>query len=68
MWDAGAKASVLLLGEFSSPLLSFLSAFLLLESGERENLTNTPYQSWDPATGLGTPNYPKLKELFLSLP
>ncbi|KAJ6179418.1 hypothetical protein N7519_009879 [Penicillium mononematosum] len=23
---------------------------------------------WDPATGLGTPNYPKLKELFLSLP
>lgn len=23
---------------------------------------------WDPATGLGTPNYPKLKELFLRLP
>jgi hypothetical protein len=23
---------------------------------------------WDPATGLGTPNYPKMKELFLSLP
>ncbi|OQE42187.1 hypothetical protein PENCOP_c004G05160 [Penicillium coprophilum] len=23
---------------------------------------------WDPATGLGTPNYPKLKKLFLSLP
>ncbi|KAL1979563.1 hypothetical protein VTN96DRAFT_5563 [Rasamsonia emersonii] len=23
---------------------------------------------WDPATGLGTPNYPKMKALFLSLP
>ncbi|PYH83323.1 subtilisin-like protein [Aspergillus uvarum CBS 121591] len=23
---------------------------------------------WDPTTGLGTPNYPKLKKLFLSLP
>ncbi|KAH8690679.1 peptidase S8/S53 domain-containing protein [Talaromyces proteolyticus] len=25
-------------------------------------------EGWDPATGLGTPNYPKLKELFLALP
>ncbi|KAJ5346446.1 Peptidase S8/S53 subtilisin/kexin/sedolisin [Penicillium brevicompactum] len=25
-------------------------------------------RGWDPATGLGTPNYPKLKKLFLSLP
>ncbi|RAO73388.1 uncharacterized protein BHQ10_009400 [Talaromyces amestolkiae] len=25
-------------------------------------------KGWDPATGLGTPNYAKLKELFLSLP
>lgn len=25
-------------------------------------------KGWDPATGLGTPNYPKLKKLFLSLP
>ncbi len=23
---------------------------------------------WDPSTGLGTPNYPKMLELFLSLP
>lgn len=23
---------------------------------------------WDPVTGLGTPNYPKLKEVFLNLP
>ncbi len=23
---------------------------------------------WDPVTGLGTPNYPKLLEYFLSLP
>lgn len=23
---------------------------------------------WDPVTGLGTPNYPKMKEVFLSLP
>ncbi|KUI56412.1 Aorsin [Cytospora mali] len=25
-------------------------------------------EGWDPATGLGTPNYPKLLDLFLSLP
>lgn len=25
-------------------------------------------EGWDPATGLGTPNYPKMKEFFLSLP
>jgi len=25
-------------------------------------------EGWDPATGLGTPNYPKMKDLFLSLP
>ncbi|KXJ85420.1 protease S8 tripeptidyl peptidase I [Microdochium bolleyi] len=23
---------------------------------------------WDPATGLGTPNYPKMRELFMALP
>jgi tripeptidyl-peptidase-1 len=23
---------------------------------------------WDPATGLGTPNYPKMLKLFMSLP
>jgi tripeptidyl-peptidase-1 len=23
---------------------------------------------WDPATGLGTPNYPKMLKLFLELP
>ncbi|KAK0113865.1 hypothetical protein ONS95_014107 [Cadophora gregata] len=25
-------------------------------------------KGWDPATGLGTPNYPKMRALFLSLP
>ncbi|KAI2787404.1 Aorsin [Penicillium oxalicum] len=25
-------------------------------------------EGWDPATGLGTPDYPKMKKLFLSLP
>ena len=23
---------------------------------------------WDPVTGLGTPNYPKMLDLFMSLP
>lgn len=31
------------------------------------DIANKLYR-WDPATGLGTPNYPKLKKLFLSLP
>lgn len=31
-------------------------------------LTSLTSHRWDPATGLGTPNYPKMKELFLSLP
>lgn len=25
-------------------------------------------EGWDPVTGLGTPNFPKMLELFLSLP
>ncbi|KAJ5113386.1 subtilisin-like protein [Penicillium angulare] len=25
-------------------------------------------EGWDPATGLGTPNFPKMRELFLNLP
>jgi hypothetical protein len=25
-------------------------------------------KGWDPVTGLGTPNYPKLLEVFLALP
>lgn len=25
-------------------------------------------EGWDPVTGMGTPNYPKMLELFLSLP
>lgn len=25
-------------------------------------------KGWDPVTGLGTPNYPKMLQLFLSLP
>ncbi|KAI9852854.1 MAG: hypothetical protein M1838_004413 [Thelocarpon superellum] len=28
----------------------------------------TAVQGWDPVTGLGTPNYPKLLDLYLSLP
>jgi hypothetical protein len=30
-------------------------------------MTNGAYR-WDPATGLGTPNYPKLKNLYMHLP
>lgn len=29
---------------------------------------DTNFPSWDPVTGLGTPNYPKMKDLWLSLP
>lgn len=25
-------------------------------------------KGWDPVTGLGTPNYPKMRDVFLSLP
>jgi tripeptidyl-peptidase-1 len=25
-------------------------------------------KGWDPVTGLGTPNYPKMLEFFMSLP
>jgi tripeptidyl-peptidase-1 len=25
-------------------------------------------EGWDPVTGLGTPNYPRMLEYFLSLP
>lgn len=25
-------------------------------------------KGWDPVTGLGTPNYPKMLELFMGLP
>ncbi|KAI1327012.1 peptidase S8/S53 domain-containing protein [Xylariaceae sp. FL0255] len=33
------------------------------------NVTGFPaVKGWDPATGLGTPNYPKMLELFMSLP
>jgi tripeptidyl-peptidase-1 len=28
----------------------------------------TSVPGWDPVTGLGTPNYPKMNNLFLSLP
>ncbi len=28
----------------------------------------TAVPGWDPLTGLGTPNYPAMEELFLSLP
>lgn len=26
------------------------------------------FHRWDPASGLGTPNYPRLQRLFMSLP
>lgn len=33
-----------------------------------KKLTVRMYYRWDPATGLGTPNYPKMLDLFMDLP
>lgn len=41
--------------------------FLHLRFQNAENIPLTMTR-WDPVTGLGTPNYPKMKALFLSLP
>jgi hypothetical protein len=51
-------ASVPSRGEFETIL--YLIRFAEWMADERHR--------WDPATGLGTPNYPKMKEFFLSLP
>lgn len=56
--DAAPTDSVLLQGE--SPVTPKTSR----PQGEMANNGHR----WDPASGLGTPNYPKLKELFMSLP
>lgn len=55
------------------PVLDVIPMDLLLLKGESNisrfklPISNSLFR-WDPATGLGTPNYPKMKKLFLSLP
>ena len=42
-----------------------------ITNGSNPNCGSSGFQAsvgWDPVTGLGTPNYPKMLELFLSLP
>ncbi|KAI0876507.1 peptidase S8/S53 domain-containing protein [Hypoxylon argillaceum] len=42
-----------------------------ITSGDNRGCRTTGFpamEGWDPVTGLGTPNYPKLLELFMSLP
>ena len=42
-----------------------------IANGSNPNRGSEGFQAvegWDPVTGLGTPNFPKMKELFLSLP
>jgi tripeptidyl-peptidase-1 len=40
--------------------------------GYNQECTDSPAfyaaKGWDPVTGLGTPNFPKLFDLFMSLP
>ena len=60
MLDVVHMASVLLKGRFI-PMISWIFSpdiVQIIDSMHR----------WDPATGLGTPNYPKMKKFFLSLP
>ncbi|KAI1124156.1 peptidase S8/S53 domain-containing protein [Nemania abortiva] len=42
-----------------------------ITSGDNRGCRTTGFpatEGWDPVTGMGTPNYPKLLELFMSLP
>lgn len=42
-----------------------------IKNGSNPNCGTKGFESvpgWDPVTGLGTPNYPKMLELFRSLP
>ncbi|KAF2232319.1 subtilisin-like protein [Viridothelium virens] len=66
-FDAG-KSSV----GFLNPTLYANSSVLNdITEGDNPGCATSGFQAqpgWDPVTGLGTPNYPKLLELFLSLP
>ncbi|KAL6894985.1 peptidase S8/S53 domain-containing protein [Trichoderma evansii] len=59
--------------------LGFINPTLYANPGVLNDITNgtnpgcgtlgfSAGKGWDPVTGLGTPNYPKMLELFLSLP
>lgn len=46
-------------------------ALIDIKNGSNANCGSSGFaavEGWDPVTGLGTPSYPKLLELFLSLP
>lgn len=59
--------------------LGFINPTLYANPGVLNDITNgtnpgcgtlgfNATKGWDPVTGLGTPNYPKMLDLFLSLP
>jgi tripeptidyl-peptidase-1 len=59
--------------------LGFINPVLYTNPGVLNDITNgtnpgcgtlgfNATKGWDPVTGLGTPNYPKMLDLFLSLP
>jgi tripeptidyl-peptidase I len=58
---------------FINPVLYVNAATVLtdIKNGSNANCGSTGFaakEGWDPVTGLGTPLYPQLRDLFLSLP
>ena len=45
-----------------------LKSALMADEPLGNTLAFSAVEGWDPVTGLGTPNYPKMLEYFMSLP